>query len=61
MNQEKVLELLELFEASGIEVIVDGGWGVDALLGKQTREHEDLDIAVQWKELPKLRQVLANQ
>ncbi|NYF17846.1 lincosamide nucleotidyltransferase A/C/D/E [Microbacterium sp. AK009] len=25
---------------------VDGGWGVDALLGGQTREHGDLDLAV---------------
>jgi lincosamide nucleotidyltransferase A/C/D/E len=27
------------------------GWGVDALLGKQTRAHADLDIVVQEKDL----------
>lgn len=25
---------------------VDGGWGVDALLGKQTRPHSDLDVVI---------------
>jgi lincosamide nucleotidyltransferase A/C/D/E len=28
------------------EAVVDGGWGVDALIGKQTRDHDDLDIIV---------------
>jgi lincosamide nucleotidyltransferase A/C/D/E len=27
-------------------VRLDGGWGVDALLGEQTRVHEDVDIVV---------------
>jgi hypothetical protein len=25
---------------------LDGGWGVDALVGEQTREHEDLNLIV---------------
>ena len=25
---------------------LDGGWGVDALVGKQTRQHKDLDICI---------------
>ncbi len=29
-----------------VEIWIDGGWGVDALLGKQTRPHADLDIVV---------------
>ena len=28
----------------GAEVCLGGGWGVDALLGEQTREHSDLDL-----------------
>ncbi len=28
-----------------------GGWGVDALLGEQTRVHKDLDIVIQEKNL----------
>src|SRR5207244_1473979 len=30
----------------GVRVWLDGGWGVDALLGSQHRAHEDLDIVV---------------
>jgi lincosamide nucleotidyltransferase A/C/D/E len=41
-----------------ILVYVDGGWGIDALLGKQTRLHGDLDIAIQHKDVHKLRELL---
>lgn len=44
MEAEEVVRLLDLFDAAGIEVWVDGGWGVDALLEEQTREHDDLDL-----------------
>jgi lincosamide nucleotidyltransferase A/C/D/E len=46
MTAMDVLELVILFEQNDIEVILDGGWGVDALLGEQTRPHDDLDIAM---------------
>lgn len=58
MKAQDVIEFLELCEKNGIEIFIDGGWGVDALLGKQTRIHEDLDIALQHKYVPKLRQLL---
>jgi lincosamide nucleotidyltransferase A/C/D/E len=48
---------LEL-ETLGIKIWIDGGWGVDALLGEQTRLHEDLDIALQQKDVPKLCELL---
>ncbi len=28
------------------DAVVDGGWGVDALVGRQTRAHDDLDLIV---------------
>jgi lincosamide nucleotidyltransferase A/C/D/E len=34
----------------GIDVWIAGGWGVDALLGRQTRPHNDFDIFVQKKD-----------
>ena len=43
---ERVLELLALLDGADLNVWVDGGWGVDALVGQQTREHEDLDLGV---------------
>ncbi|NNC75859.1 MAG: amino acid transporter [Acidimicrobiia bacterium] len=36
--------LLNLLEDVGIECVVAGGWGVDALVGRQTRDHGDLDV-----------------
>ena len=38
---------------------LDGGWGVDALLGRQTRLHGDLDIAAPHKDLATIRSLLA--
>ena len=55
---EDVLELLDLLERSGVEVTVDGGWGVDALLGRQTRSHLDLDIAIPARDLQITRECL---
>jgi lincosamide nucleotidyltransferase A/C/D/E len=52
-----VLEFLALMEASSIGVCLDGGWGVDALLGEQTREHGDLDIILNVEDLPRLAAV----
>jgi lincosamide nucleotidyltransferase A/C/D/E len=38
----------------GIGYWVVGGWGVDALLGEQTRAHHDLDLLVDARDLPAL-------
>ncbi|HEV2414025.1 MAG TPA: aminoglycoside nucleotidyltransferase [Candidatus Dormibacteraeota bacterium] len=46
MAASDVLEVLERLEARGLTVWLNGGWGVDALLGHQTREHDDLDITI---------------
>ena len=53
MSGDVVVQLLQLFDQHGIEVVVDGGWGVDALLGEQTRLHGDLDIALEHKDVPR--------
>ena len=46
MAPADVLELLDVLENHGIAVWLSGGWGVDALRGRQTREHADLDITI---------------
>ena len=58
MKAEDVIEILELFEAKGISAWLVGGWGVDALLGEQTREHSDLDLLVLVAEVPGLQALL---
>jgi len=58
MTMQDVLRVLELFEEHDIAIHVDGGWAVDALLGEQTRKHDDLDIAMQHKDDETLRELL---
>ena len=50
MTIDKVHWFLDLFDELGIKVWIDGGWGVDALLGECTREHQDLDIMISWED-----------
>ena len=58
MTAEDVLSIVQLFEDNGIDLVIDGGWGVDALLGEQTRVHSDLDIAIQHKDVKQARVLL---
>lgn len=46
MEARNVIDIVLLFEQAGIEVWVEGGWGIDALLGAQNRDHGDLDLVV---------------
>ena len=48
-----------MLAARGIKVWVDGGFCVDALVGRATREHSDLDIAVERRDADALCAVLA--
>ena len=41
---EEVLAVLQALNASGCRYWLEGGWGVDALAGRQTRTHRDVDI-----------------
>ena len=58
MPPEIVLEIVRRLNGQGIDVILDGGWAVDALLGYQSRPHEDLDVAVFHKDVPAIRTLL---
>ncbi|MDZ5442105.1 aminoglycoside nucleotidyltransferase [Micromonospora sp. 4G57] len=46
MNGDQVTALLDEFAADGLRVWVAGGWAVDAVVGRQTRPHADLDLAI---------------
>ena len=58
MKATDVIDLYSELENLGIFIWIDGGWGVDALLEKQTRPHRDLDIAIQQKDLQPFREFL---
>ena len=59
MEAEEVVALIESLERSGVRTWLDGGWGVDALLGRQTRPHDDLDLVVVLTDVPTLKDVVA--
>ena len=59
MTASDVVEFVRLLDRHQIEVYLDGGWGVDALLGEQTRAHADLDIAIQHKDIAQVCELLA--
>jgi lincosamide nucleotidyltransferase A/C/D/E len=59
MTSLDVVDFYKTMSEVGVEVWLDGGWGIDALLGKQTRSHKDLDIAIPEKHVSLLRDVLS--
>jgi lincosamide nucleotidyltransferase A/C/D/E len=59
MTAAGVVAILQRLDDAGIEAWLDGGWGVDALLGAQTRAHDDVDLVVRVDDVPGMREVLA--
>jgi lincosamide nucleotidyltransferase A/C/D/E len=55
---EEVAQVLDALDGSGVRHWVGGGWGVDVLVGRQTREHRDLDLAVDADHLQACLQTL---
>lgn len=51
MNSTSVLHILDLLAAGGVQVWLDGGWGVDALLRRISRPHYDLDLVLGLSDL----------
>jgi lincosamide nucleotidyltransferase A/C/D/E len=58
MQETQVISLYLDMESHGIELWLIGGWGIDALVGRQTREHHDLDVLVEVTSLERFRQRL---
>ena len=46
MDGTEVLRVLDALEAAGVRAGITGGWGIDALLRRETRQHGDLDLGV---------------
>ncbi|MFS8198327.1 nucleotidyltransferase domain-containing protein [Streptomyces sp. CWNU-52B] len=44
MTSDDVLSVLATLRDADVDVWVGGGWGIDALVGEQTRPHRDLDL-----------------
>ena len=44
MSAASASRIVRTFTDAGADVVVAGGWAVDALVGTQTRQHSDLDL-----------------
>ncbi len=58
MTMNDVTKFYNALKNIDVKVWIDGGWGVDALIGSQTRPHEDLDIAIELKNVEKTLKLL---
>ncbi|MBI3973095.1 MAG: nucleotidyltransferase family protein [Chloroflexi bacterium] len=58
MSVDDVINILDRLDTSGVCVWLDGGWVVDALLGRQTRHHRDLDVVIDRQDLVRAQAAL---
>jgi lincosamide nucleotidyltransferase A/C/D/E len=61
MEAARVLDLLSLLDARGLPVWLDGGWAIDALLGEQTRPHDDLDLVSRLEDSARIEEALGER
>lgn len=59
VGAEDVIKIYQCLLDNGIRVWLTGGWGIDALLGEQTRPHKDLDVIVLLDDVVRMRALLA--
>jgi lincosamide nucleotidyltransferase A/C/D/E len=55
MDLAAVLAVLNRLDGQAVTTWLDGGWGIDALIGEQTRPHGDLDLVVEQAALGQAR------
>ena len=58
VDADQVLEVVDRLASERITAWIDGGWGVDALVGYQTREHSDLDLVVDAEAVQRVERLL---
>jgi lincosamide nucleotidyltransferase A/C/D/E len=61
MTAELVGELLDELDAAAVPWWIAGGWGIDSLVGRQTRDHRDLDLLYPIEHDVQLRRVLTDR
>lgn len=58
VRAEDVIRIYQCLSNEGIQIWLTGGWGIDALLGEQTRAHKDLDVLVLLDDVIRIRELL---
>lgn len=50
VSTDDVIDIAGVLARAGFRFWLDGGWAVDALIGRQTRKHDDIDLVVLLEE-----------
>jgi lincosamide nucleotidyltransferase A/C/D/E len=58
VNEKDAIEIILYAEENEIAIWLDGGWGVDALLGEKTRVHNDIDLFVEKSNRKKFLEII---
>ncbi len=61
IDPEDVIRIYQTLASQGIRVWLLGGWGIDALLGEQTRPHKDLDLVMLLDDVASLCALLGGE
>ncbi len=61
MTAKDVVDIYSQLNDNKIDAWIDGGWGIDALIGELTRPHGDLDIIIQEKDVTQIKELLGDQ
>ncbi|MET9914255.1 amino acid transporter [Streptomyces sp. NPDC006476] len=59
MTADDVLSILSVLRHADVDIWIGGGWGIDALVGHQTRQHRDLDLMHRQSQEPAVAAALA--
>ena len=59
VSAEDVISIYHRLSNNGIQIWLTGGWGIDALLGEQTRPHKDLDAFLLVDDVVRMCEILA--
>lgn len=57
----RLLDILTIFRNNNINAIVSGGYGLDGLYGRLTRDHDDIDLFIQSDQIEKASEILASE
>ncbi len=58
VSKTDAIEIILYAEENGINIWIDGGWGVDALLEEETRAHNDIDLFVEESNSKKFIEII---
>ena len=58
VSAEDVLFIYRRLSNNGIQIWLTGGWGIDALLGEQTRPHKDLDAILLLDDMARMCEIM---